>query len=92
MPKAIEIYIGATVNRDERLVLELVFGDVFLDAGNRKATGRLDDRSCVFEDVAYSGTDLVGIDRDDLVNELLTKAKGLIATRRTATPSANIPT
>ena len=71
MPKAIEVHIGTAIDRDDRLILDLVVSDVFLNAGYSEATGRLDDRPCVLKDVANGRSDLVGVDGDDLIHELL---------------------
>jgi hypothetical protein len=55
-----------------------VLRDVLLGAGDRQPTRRFDDRAGVLENVPDCCACLVGMHRDDLVNEFLAEAKGLV--------------
>ena len=52
---------------------------VRLGPGDGQRAGRLEDRARVLEHVLDRGADLVGIDQDDLVDQLLAEAEGFLA-------------
>ncbi len=79
VPQAIEIDVGATIDRNERLPGDVVIGDIFLDCRNTESAGGLNNRAGVFKNVANGSAYLVGIDRDELVYMQLAKPKRLIA-------------
>ena len=79
MAQPVEVQVGAAVDRDEAAVLELAPLGILLQAGEADGAGRLGDGAGVVEDVLDRGADLVGIDGDDLVEQLAAQAEGLRA-------------
>ena len=51
-----------------------MFGEILLQPRNRQATRWFDNGAGVLEDVANGGTNLIGVDGDELVNMLLTQS------------------
>src|SRR6185312_6629770 len=66
--QAVEVHVSTALDRDEALAFPALAGHIFLDAGNRQGPGRLEDRTCVLEDVLDRGADLVRVQQQDLVN------------------------
>src|SRR5690606_13667119 len=77
--QAVEIHIGAAVDRDERAFAALLALYVTFDAGDGQRTRRLDDGAILFEDVLHGRADLVGADQDDLVDVLAHQAECFFA-------------
>ncbi len=68
VPQAIEIHVGAAIDGDDALVAPALPGHELLDAGNGERSGGLDDRTGIFKYILDGGTDLVGIQQQDLVH------------------------
>ena len=79
MAQAIEVDVGAALDRDQMLAADAPGLDIPLEARHRERTGRLGDAAGVVEDVLDRRTDLVGADQDDLVHPLPGDAEGLLA-------------
>jgi hypothetical protein len=91
VPQAVEVDVRTAVDGDERTVAAVLARNVALDARNRERTGRLRDGAVVLEDV---------LDRCAISSVLTGSLRRRTAasrnvsspTRRTATPSAKMPT
>jgi hypothetical protein len=68
----------SAIDRDEFLPGDALFSDILLHAGNTETAGWFNNGPCVLEDVTDRSAYLVGIHRDELVNELLAKPESLV--------------
>ncbi len=65
--QAVEIEVGATVDRDEASGPRSTTGAKCLEAGQRERARRLGDSPSVLEDVLDGGADRIGVDRNYVV-------------------------
>src|SRR6185312_11508805 len=79
MPQAIEVHVGAAVDRHQPFVFPTFARDELLDAGNRQRAGRLDDRAGILEYVLDGGADLIRIQQHDFVDMRAAKVERLLA-------------
>src|SRR4051812_26899907 len=79
MPQAIEVHVGAAVDRDQPLVLPALARHELLDARDRERTRRLDDRARVLKHVLDCRADLIRAQKQDLVDMRATEVIGLFA-------------
>ena len=79
--QAVEVHVCAGGDGDELAlgVLRGLRGDILLQTGEGERAGGLEDGTGVFEDVFDGGADLVGVDLDDLVDDLARHAESLLA-------------
>ena len=77
----VEIDVGAGVDGDQGAVVDglRMGGGPGLEAGQGQGAGRLGDGAAVVEDVLDGGADGVVVDGDDLVEQVLAQAEGLVA-------------
>ena len=52
---------------------------IFFDGGHGQGASGLDDAAGVDEDVLDGGADLIGVNRDEVVNQVLGDAEGLLS-------------
>ncbi len=67
MAQAIKVHVGATIDRHQRLSLDIVGLDIFLQAGERHRPGGFTNRPGVFESILDRRADLVGRHDDGIV-------------------------
>ena len=77
--QAVEIHVGAAGDGDEGLVLDAVAGGIGFQAGKGERAGGFGDAAGVVEDVFDGAADGVGIDGDDVVQEIAAEAEGFVA-------------
>ena len=77
--QAIEVHVGAAGDRDERLPLRRVIGAVLLDRGHAERTGRLENAARVLEHVLDRRASGIGVDNDELVDDLASQSERLLA-------------
>ena len=75
----VEVHVRPAGDRDQRLVLEPVPGDVLLHRGDAHRPGRFEDAPRVLEHVLDGGADRVGVDDDEVVDQGACQAEGLLA-------------
>ena len=90
--EAVEVDIRARGDRDRRSRRQRAVSDRALEPGDRQRSGRFEHRPRVLEDVFYRSANLVDLDCDTIVQIAAAESKVSSPTRRTATPSAKIPT
>jgi hypothetical protein len=79
VPQAIEVDVRAATNSDQCLAAQLVIRNIFFCASDSETASRFYNGSSVFENIADRCAALVGIDRDDLIDELLAESKRFVA-------------
>ncbi len=79
VPQAVEIHVGAAVDRDDAFVAPALPRDEFLDACDRERSGRLDNRARILEHVLNGGADLIRIQKQDLIDILAAQRQCLFA-------------
>src|SRR5690606_5725632 len=77
--QAVEVHVGAAGDGDELLVLELLAFGVGLEARHGQRAGGFKNAARVLEYVLDGGADGVGVDQDDLVDQLAHETEGFLA-------------
>ena len=76
--QAVEVHVGAAGQGHQRLTVQAVRSGIFLESGHRERPGGLHDGAGVVEDVLDGGADLVGADRNPVVDELARQLEGVL--------------
>ena len=77
--QAVEIHVGAAGDGDKGLVLDAVAGGIGFQAGKGERAGGFGDAAGVVENVFDGAADGVGVDGDDVVQEVAAEAEGFFA-------------
>ena len=80
--QAVEVDVGAGIDGHQGLPGDATLLDVLLDPCHPKGPGRFGDRAGIVVDILDCRTDLVGADRDDLVDVVLADIEGVLADLR----------
>src|SRR4029077_5352453 len=79
VPQAIEVHVGAAVDRHDALAAPTLAREIFLQPRHRQCPCGLDDRAGVFEHILDGRADLVGRYQQDLIDLSMAEREGLLA-------------
>ena len=77
--QAVEIHVGAAGNGNQGLALRPIAGDIGFEAGQRQCAGGLGDAAGVVVDIFDGAANGIGVDGDDVVEQVAADAEGFFA-------------
>ena len=79
MAQAVEVHVGAAVDRNQRLPFAALAFDIGLQAGQCQRTGRLGDAAGVVVNIFEGAADVVGVHQNNVVQQILADGKSFLA-------------